>query len=134
MTHLLALHDTLYVATSNSQITAIQFDDSFNITQPSCSPINAHTGGIHTMLSLDSRIFPRQWIPTIIGRSNVIEYYKDLLEEEEIASINSRIVGHQSRLLVTIGQGFQGFFDSRIKNSSLEGRHDDYVLLWLPPK
>ena len=114
----------------------LQINESFDIIHSYSPPINAHCGGIHALTSLDSRIFPRQWIPTLVGRSNVIEYhyYKDLLEDDEIATIKSRIIGHQSRLLVTIGQGFQGFFDSRsIKPSSLEDRHDDYLLLWLPP-
>ena len=82
---------------------------------------------------LGSRLFPRQWLPKLIGRSNVVEYYKDLLEEEELDAISSRMIGRQYRLLISIGQGFQGVSGTRPVDSSLREILDNFLLLWLPP-
>lgn len=38
--------------------------------------LHGHGKAIHQMLSIGGRIFPRHWLPSIIGRSNTIDFYK----------------------------------------------------------
>lgn len=38
--------------------------------------LHGHGREIHQTLSIGGRIFPRHWLPTIIGRSNTIDFYK----------------------------------------------------------
>ena len=38
--------------------------------------LRGHAKGVYKILSLGARILPRHWLPSIIGRSNVIDYYK----------------------------------------------------------
>lgn len=86
---------------------------------------------------LSSRVFPRQWLPKLIGRSNAIEYYRDLLEDSEIQDINSRMIGHHSLMLVSIGQGFVGVSKSvtKVVDFSIDSSVlDNFLLLWLLPQ
>jgi serine/threonine protein kinase len=130
VTDMMVLNDLLYLSTSSGAIIPLQIDPHTYTMSALCSPIAGHHGNVHRLMSLDSRIFPKHWIPTLIGRSNVIEYYRDLLDEEEIADISSRIIGRQCRLLVSVGEGFPG-----LKKMQLAPAGDDkenFVLLWLP--
>lgn len=126
----------LYIGTEMGHIIVLSFNwDTLELI-PSCAPVVAHdqSCGLYKLLTLGSRVFPRHWIPTLIGRNNVIEYYRDLLEEEDITEINSRIIGCQSQLLLSLGRGFHGLTSSKMIDSSLQDRHDNFVLLWLPPR
>ena len=38
--------------------------------------LHGHGKDIYQTLSIGGRIFPRHWLPTIIGRSNVVDFYK----------------------------------------------------------
>ncbi len=38
--------------------------------------LRGHAKGVYKIMSLGARVLPRHWLPSIIGRSNVIEYYK----------------------------------------------------------
>lgn len=131
----MALNNMLYISTTLGHIVVLTLNDNMELNAP-CLPVVAHdqSCGIYRLLSLGSRVFPRHWLPTLIGRNNVIEYYHDLLEEEDIAEINSRIIGCQSQLLLTIGRGFQEISHLKKIDSSLQDRHDNFVLLWLPPR
>ena len=121
------------MGTSSGYVVTIEIDSLLQVSTP-CLPMVAHSRGIHTLLSLGSRVLPRQWLPTLIGRSNVIEYYHDLLEEDEVDEIMSRMIGRQSQLLITVGQGFHGLSGFRMVDSSIQNDlHDNFVLLWLPP-
>lgn len=38
--------------------------------------LHGHGKEIHQMISIGGRILPRHWLPSIIGRSNTIDFYK----------------------------------------------------------
>lgn len=42
----------------------------------SSTELRGHAKEVYGMLSLGARILPRHWLPSIIGRDNVINYYK----------------------------------------------------------
>ena len=42
----------------------------------SCMELRGHVKDVYAILSLGGRILPRHWLPSIIGRSNVIQYYR----------------------------------------------------------
>ena len=59
-------------------------------------------------------------------------HYRDLLDEKDIKSITSTMVGHQTRLLVTIGYGYLGVTDRLIEPlMSFRDRQENFVLLWV---
>lgn len=37
--------------------------------------LHGHVKAIHQTVSIGGRILPRHWLPTIIGRSNAIDFY-----------------------------------------------------------
>ena len=124
----------LYIGTSTGTIIVLQLDHDLILRSP-CDPVYAHANQTRNLLLLSSRIFPRQWLPRLVGRSNAIEYYKDLLDEEEIEDISSRMIGHHSSLLVSIGQGFVGVGNNRGADMSLKSDSQDiFLLLWLLPR
>ena len=90
-----------------------------------------HTGVIYSLSSIGGRILPKHWFPTIIGRSNAIDYYKDLLSDEDIAAITSSMIGRQTRLLVSVGHGFHGVSRELVEPlMSRRDQQDNFVLLW----
>ena len=93
--------------------------------------LRAHVKNIHTLLPLSCRTLSRQWLPSIIGRSNVIDYYQDLLAEEDIRDINATMVGRQAQLLVSIGVGFQGVAGRLVEPlMTPKDREGNFILLW----
>ena len=93
--------------------------------------LRAHVKNIHTLLPLSCRTLSRQWLPSIIGRSNVIDYYQDLLAEEDIRDINATMVGRQAQLLISIGVGFQGVAGRLVEPlMSPKDREGNFILLW----
>ena len=38
--------------------------------------LRGHAESVYRIMSLGARTLPKHWLPSIIGRSNVIEYYK----------------------------------------------------------
>lgn len=42
----------------------------------SCLELRGHAESVYKILTLGARTLPKHWLPSIIGRSNVIEYYK----------------------------------------------------------
>ena len=42
----------------------------------SCVELRGHNKEVYKILSLGARILPRHWLPSIIGRSNIIEHYR----------------------------------------------------------
>lgn len=42
----------------------------------SCAELRGHIKDVYAILSLGARILPRHWLPSIIGRDNVVNYYK----------------------------------------------------------
>ena len=128
------MDSSLYLGTTAGTVVALELGPDL-VLRTSCAPVTAHTNQIHSLLLLSSRVFPRQWLPRLVGRSNAIEYYKDLLDEEEIEDISSRIVGRHSLLLVSIGQGFVGVSSARGTKMFLRNEVPDiFLLLWLLPR
>lgn len=109
---------------------------SGNIVLLATNPLSScelmgHTGAIYSLNSIGGRILPKHWFPTIIGRSNAIDYYRDLLSDEDIAAITSSMTGRQTRLLVSVGHGFHGVSRELIKPlMSNCDQQDNFVLLW----
>ncbi len=70
-------------------------------------------------------------LPTIISRSNAINFYRDLIAED-VQDISASMVGHQSRLLVSIGRGFSGVAGGMFVEPlmSVRDREDNFILLW----
>ena len=93
--------------------------------------LRAHVKNIHTLLPLSCHTLSRQWLPSIIGRSNVIDYYQDLLADEDIRDINATMVGRQAQLLVSIGVGFQGMAGRLVEPlMTPKDREGNFILLW----
>jgi len=66
----------LQLALSTGVILILNTQDSQVV---STVQLHGHVKGIHSLLPLGGRILPKQWLPSIIGRSNVIDYYRSLL-------------------------------------------------------
>ena len=135
VTDVMSMGNMLYISTESGEVVTLSLSDSLLEISSPLPPVSAHSKscGVYKLLKLGCRVFPRHWLPTLIGRNNVIEYYRDLLDEEEMAEIKSGIIGSQSHLLVTIGHGFEGL-SSLKRVDSLQDHHDNFVLLWLPPR
>ena len=125
----------LYISTAGGEVVTLSLTNSLQGISSPLLPVSAHSKsrGIYKLLKLGCRVFPRHWLPTLIGRNNAIEYYRDLLDEEEMAEIKSGIIGSQGQLLVTIGHGFEGL-SSLKRIDSFQDHHNNFVLLWLPPR
>ena len=85
----------------------------------------------HSLLTLGARTLPRHWRPSILGRSNVMDYLLDLLGEDDIQDIHTSMVGRQTRLLVSMGQGFYGIA-GKVVEALMTPRDisDNFLLLW----
>lgn len=56
---------------------------------------------------------------------------RDLLDDKDVRSITSNMVGHQTRLLVSIGYGYLGLMDKLVEPlMSHRDRQENFVLLW----
>ena len=118
----------LQLALPSGKILLMNTDESI-VT--STVELQGHMKVIYSMLPIGCRILPKHWLPSIIGRSNAIDYYKELLGEDDIQSITSTMVGRQSRLLVTVGQGFYGVAGKVVEPlMSPKDREENFVLLW----
>lgn len=135
VTDIVSLESYLYISNTLGAIIILELDTASLVLSAPCIPVAAHADHAHSLLLLSSRVFPRQWLPRLVGRSNAIEYYKDLLDEEDIEDINHRMIGHHSLLLVSIGQGFVGVSGNKtIKFSSQNELLENFLLLWLLPR
>ena len=97
----------------------------------SLSTLHGHMKTVHSMLTLGARTLPKHWRPSILGRSNVMDYLLELLGEEDIQDIHSSMVGRQTRLLVSVGCGFYGIAGKVIESlMSPCDVSDNFLLLW----
>lgn len=118
----------LQLAISDGRVLVLQTQGSELL---STVELRAHVKNIHTLLPLSCRTLSRQWLPSIIGRSNVIDYYQDLLAEEDIRDINATMVGRQAQLLISIGVGFQGVAGRLVEPlMTPKDREGNFILLW----
>ena len=135
VTSLLSMKDQLFLGSMEGAIHILTLDNKHTVT--AAFSLSAHTQSVHSLLALGSRILPRQWLPTLIGRSNVIEhpFYADCIAQEDIDSISERMIGRQQHLLVSIGQGFHGVCGKPVEPLiSQQDLYDSFILLWLPPR
>lgn len=118
----------LQLALASGKILLLNIRDS---QVESSVELGGHMKGMYCILPIGGRILPKHWLPSIIGRSNVLDYYRDLLEEEEIQEISSSMVGRQSRLLVSVGRGFSGVAGRLVEPlMSPKDLEENFVLLW----
>ena len=123
-----AMGSQLQLSLSNGKILLLTIS---NQTVISYVELKGHVKDIYTILPIGGRILPKHWLPSIIGRSNVIDYYRDLLGEDDIQDITSTMVGRQSRLLVSVGCGFAGLANRLVEPlMSPKDREENFILLW----
>ncbi len=63
----------LQLALSNGHILLATTSDMEIV---STTELKGHVKEIHQLLSIGGRVLPRHWLPSIIGRSNAIDYYR----------------------------------------------------------
>lgn len=127
--------DQLFLGTKEGTIDVLTIDSTNTVTN--VYSLSAHTQSVHTLLPLGSRILPRQWLPTLIGRTNVINhpFYAGCIAQEDIDTITERMIGRQQQLLVSIGHGFHGVCGKMVEPlMTQQDLYDTHVLLWLPPR
>ena len=62
---------------------------------------------------------------------HLVRSFRDLLEEKEMKHIVSSMVGHQTRLVVSIGYGYQGVAGRLVEPlMSPKDSEENFVLLW----
>ena len=97
----------------------------------SLSQFRGHVKTVHSLLTLGARTLPRHcsWRPSILGRSNMMDYLLDLLGEDDIQDIHTSMVGRQTRLLVSVGQGFYGIAGKVVEALTPRDISDNFLLL-----
>lgn len=128
VTSVCSVRDMLHLALSNGEI--LQLHTAHDQID-SVSHLRGHVKSIHSLLTLGARVLPRNWRPSILGRSNVMDYLLELLGEDDIQDISDSMIGRQTRLLVSIGKGFYGIagkvVDTLMSPSDIS---DNFLLLW----
>jgi len=77
---------------------------------------------------------PRQWLPNIIGRSNVIDKYMHLMPSEtldEAYAIRSAMSGRTTKMLVSLGLGYHGIAGKVEPLATGRDFDDNFLLLWM---
>ena len=128
VTCICAVHDKLHLAQESGQI--LQLHTPHREVE-SVSQFRGHVKTVHSLLTLGARTLPRHWRPSILGRSNVMDYLLDLLGEDDIQDIHTSMVGRQTRLLVSVGRGFYGIA-GKVVEALMTPRDisDNFLLLW----
>ena len=116
----------IYLATRAGKVVSVEISEQ----PPSSKELHGHCGDVYSILPLGSRVLPRQWLPSIIGRINVMDKFSGELPEETIKLIQDRIVGRSLDILVTVGKGFYGLGKSNPLASSSDS-NDSFLLLWM---
>ena len=116
----------IYLATRAGKVVSVEISEQ----PPSSKELHGHCGDVYSILPLGSRVLPRQWLPSIIGRINVMDKFSGELPEETIKLIQDRIVGRSLDILVTVGKGFYGLGKSNPLASSSD-TNDSFLLLWM---
>ncbi len=120
----------LQLSLSTGKILVLNTSEDASVS--SSVELQGHVKDIYTILPIGTRTLPRHWLPNIIGRSNVIDYYRDLIAEEDVQDISTSMVGRQSRILVSIGYGFSGIAGGRFVEPLMSPKDQDenFILLW----
>ena len=128
VTSICCVKEILHLALTNGEI--LQLATSHNSIE-SVSRLRGHVKSIHSLLTLGARVLPRNWRPSILGRSNVMDYLLELLGEDDIHDITESMVGRQTRLLVSVGKGFYGIAGKVVEAlMSPSDISDNFLLLW----
>ena len=68
------------------------------------------------------------------GRKDLLVYLflRNLVDDKEVSDIAASMVGHQTRLVVTIGYGYQGLASGKLVEPlmSPKDNEENFVLLW----
>ncbi len=73
VTSLYAMGSELQLALSNGHILLATTSDT-DIVET--TELKGHVREVYQLLSIGGRVLPRHWLPSIIGRSNAIDYYR----------------------------------------------------------
>lgn len=97
--------------------------------------LHGHFDNVYSILPISCRTMPKQWLPTIIGRSNVIDKYMHLLPTDEVSDeahkIRSTMMGRTTQLLVSLGMGYHGIAGKVEPLATGKDTEDNFLLLWM---
>ena len=108
-----------------------------NISSPDVTGqiLHGHFDNVYSILPISCRTMPKQWLPTIIGRSNVIDKYMHLLQTDEMSDeahkIRSTMIGRTTQLLVSLGLGYHGIAGKVEPLATGKDTEDNFLLLWM---
>ena len=120
------VNSSMYLATRAGKVVSVEISESLLTSKE----LHGHCGDVYSILPLGSRVLPRQWLPSIIGRINVMDKFPGEMPEESIKMIQDRIVGRSVDILLTVGKGFNGLGNSNPLASSSDTT-DSFLLLWV---
>lgn len=120
------VNSSLYLATRAGIAVSVEISES----HPTIKELHGHSGDVYSILPLGSRVLPRQWLPSIIGRINVMDRFPGEMPEESIKVIQDGIFGRSVDILLTVGKGFYGLGKSN-PLASASDTTDSFLLLWV---
>ena len=120
------VNSNMYLATRAGKVVSVKISEQ----QPTSKELHGHYGDVYSILPLGSRVLPRQWLPSIIGRINVMDKFSGEVPQEAIKLIQDRIVGRSVDILLTVGKGFYGLGKSNPLASASDA-NDSFLLLWV---
>ena len=131
VTSILTMGSSIHASLSKGRI--LRLDNiSSEIT---AQVLHGHFDDVYSILPLSCRTMSKQWLPAIIGRSNVIDKYTHLLQTEEMSDeaqkIRSSMVGRTTQLLVSLGLGYHGIAGKVEPLATGKDFEDNFLLLWM---
>ena len=120
------VNSKIYLATRVGKVVSVDITEN----PPTSKELHGHYGDIYSVLPLGSRVLPRQWLPSIIGRINVMDKYSNEISEEDVKVIQETMIGRSADILLTVGKGFYGLGKSNPLASSSD-TNDSFLLLWV---
>lgn len=120
------VNSKIYLATRVGKVVSVDISEN----PPTSKELHGHCGDIYSVLPLGSRVLPRQWLPSIIGRINVMDRFSTELSEEAVKMIQDSMIGRSVDILLTVGKGFHGLGKSN-PLASASDTNDSFLLLWM---
>ena len=131
VTSILTMGSSIHASLSKGRILRLD-NTSSEIT---AQVLHGHFDDVYSILPLSCRTVSKQWLPAIIGRSNVIDKYTHLLQTEEMSDeaqkIRSSMVGRTTQLLVSLGLGYHGIAGKVEPLATGKDTEDNFLLLWM---
>jgi len=130
VTSILMLDSCIHASLSKGRI--LRLDNL--TTQITGQVLHGHIGKVYSIIPISCRTMPRQWLPSIIGRSNVIDKYMHLMPSEtldEAHGIRSAMSGRTTKLLVSLGLGYHGIAGRVEPLATCKDLDDNFLLLWM---